>query len=61
MVLGESDVIVPAPLTRAIFDAAGEPKELLALPDSGHGEQARTSGPVYAQHLAAFFARALLP
>jgi uncharacterized protein len=59
VVLGEGDVIVPAAMTRPLFEAAGEPKELLALPGVGHGEYAKLALPVYEERLTAFFSRSL--
>jgi pimeloyl-ACP methyl ester carboxylesterase len=60
VVLGEADTIVPPAITRALFDAAGDPKELLSLPNVGHGEYACGALAVYSERLASFFSRALL-
>jgi pimeloyl-ACP methyl ester carboxylesterase len=60
LILGEDDGIVPPEKTRALFAAAAEPKELLALPGVGHGEYAAKGAIVYADHLTTFFTRALL-
>ena len=59
VVLGEADTTVPPAMSRAIFDAAGQPKQLLAIPGAGHGEYARVGGASYAQRLVDFFAGAL--
>lgn len=60
VILGEDDTVVPSWMTRALFDAARQPKELLALPHADHGEYATKGGSAYAEALGSFFTRALL-
>ncbi len=60
VIVGESDTVVPPGMTVALFRAASEPKELLALPNVGHGEYAKVAPGVYSERLISFFTRALL-
>jgi dipeptidyl aminopeptidase/acylaminoacyl peptidase len=60
VILGEDDSVVPPSMTRALFEAARQPKELVALPDTDHGEYASKGGRAYAEALVSFFTRALL-
>ena len=56
---GERDPLVPPFASRALFAAAGEPKELWIIPGASHAGFAGVAGPEYGRRLAAFFARAL--
>ena len=60
VILGEDDAVVPPSMTRALFEAARQPKELIAMPDTNHGEYASKGGTAYATELVSFFTRALL-
>ena len=59
VVLGEADTTVPPAMSRALFAAAREPKQLLAIPGAGHGAYAQVGQAVYEERLSAFFTSAL--
>jgi fermentation-respiration switch protein FrsA (DUF1100 family) len=44
VIAGERDTIVPAAQSRAVFDAANEPKSLLVIPDADHNDDALFTG-----------------
>lgn len=60
IVHGESDSIVPVARARALFAAAGEPKQLHVVPGAGHGGYGEVEPAVYPQLLKDFFDRHLL-
>jgi dienelactone hydrolase len=57
--LADRDLIVPPALTRDIYTAAGEPKELMVIEGASHGEYALKGGDRYARALEDFFVRSL--
>jgi uncharacterized protein len=56
---GERDRLVPPFASRALFDAAREPKELWIIPGAGHAGFAAMAGEEYGRRLVGFFSRAL--
>jgi pimeloyl-ACP methyl ester carboxylesterase len=60
LIAGADDAVVPTAMTRLVFDAARDPKELLVVAHAGHGTYARAmGGRSYFDKLQAFFDRAL--
>jgi fermentation-respiration switch protein FrsA (DUF1100 family) len=60
VILGERDRTVPPAMVRALYEAAGQPKEPLVIPAAGHGDYARVAPGRYTRRLTSFFAHALL-
>ncbi len=60
LVAGRRDTIVPPAMARALFAAAGNPKELYELPEAGHGGYLAADPAGYPQRLRSFFDRHLL-
>lgn len=56
---GEADGTLPADLGRALFEAAGPPKELYLVPDGGHNDVHRHGGLRYMRRIARFRDRCL--
>lgn len=54
-IAGTADETVPLGMTRELFEKAAEPKELLVVPGSQHGQYAKVGGAMYGDRLAAFF------
>jgi pimeloyl-ACP methyl ester carboxylesterase len=54
-VAGTEDHVVPAFMSRALFDAAGEPKELWTVEGAGHGGYERAAPEEYPRRLVEFF------
>jgi alpha-beta hydrolase superfamily lysophospholipase len=52
---GRDDQIVPNWMTEKLFAAAGEPKQLLLLPNAGHGGFLDSNAAHYSQQLISFF------
>jgi uncharacterized protein len=52
---GDADKIIPLEMSKALFDAAKEPKELWIIPGAGHLECRRKAGAEYEKKVAAFF------
>ena len=44
VIAGEGDDIVPAALSRRLYDAAPEPKRFVSIPDAGHNDPALLDG-----------------
>ncbi|KUI30569.1 hypothetical protein AU195_24940 [Mycobacterium sp. IS-1496] len=44
VIAGDRDDIVPAGMSRRLFDAAAEPKEFVLVPDAGHNDPALLDG-----------------
>lgn len=61
LVAGDADTVVPVFMTRALFDAAGEPKRLLVLPGITHGHYHDAPASDYDVPVAEFFEAALGP
>lgn len=51
---GERDEVVPAQMTRALFEAASEPKRLLLVPEGHHDNTALAGGSVYRKVMQQF-------
>jgi pimeloyl-ACP methyl ester carboxylesterase len=60
LIAGDGDSIVPPDLSKRLYAAAAEPKELWIVHGASHGDYARVAGEEYARRLVAFFDRALL-
>ncbi len=61
VVAGSEDATVPPTMTRALFEAAREPKALFIVPGGHHGHYDEVAGAGYEQRLIAFFDEALAP
>jgi dipeptidyl aminopeptidase/acylaminoacyl peptidase len=57
---GDADEVVPAFMTRALYDAALEPKSLWIVPGAHHGDYAQVADPAYQLRLVQFFTANLL-
>jgi uncharacterized protein len=53
---GEKDELVPPWMAQQLFSAAQQPKQLLLLPQAGHGNYQRSDGDSYTSALVDFFA-----
>jgi len=51
---GENDEIIPVDMSRRLFAAASEPKELYIIPGAHHNDTYLVGGEVYFERLAAF-------
>ncbi|MEG4529439.1 alpha/beta fold hydrolase [Microcoleus sp. D2_18a_D3] len=51
---GTADHVVPVEMTKKLFDAAPEPKQLYIVPDGGHTNVAQIGGAEYLQILSQF-------
>ena len=61
LILGESDdPEIPASMTRALYEAAREPKSLWLMRGSQHGGYAQAAGAEYGRRLRSFFTQNLL-
>jgi dipeptidyl aminopeptidase/acylaminoacyl peptidase len=58
---GDADETVPPATTKALFDAAREPKELWLMPGAHHGGYDKAAPGAYGARLVDFFTRALKP
>jgi alpha-beta hydrolase superfamily lysophospholipase len=58
-IAGTDDQTVPLGMTRELFEKATEPKQLLVVPGSQHGQYAKVGGAMYADRLATFFVDSL--
>ncbi len=56
---GEADETVPFALGKALFEAAAQPKQLLAIPHAGHNDVHRHGGLRYLRSLSRFRSRCL--
>ncbi len=61
MIHGTEDSIIPVGHSRAIFAAAGEPKELWIVPGVQHGGAYFADRPYYVARVVQFFVRYLGP
>jgi hypothetical protein len=61
VVLGTSDTIVPPELSRRVFEAASDPKDLVEMEGLDHNDPALGSGPELAQAVARFLDQSLSP
>jgi hypothetical protein len=61
VVLGTSDTIVPPELSRRVFEAASDPKDLVEMEGLDHNDPALGSGPELAQAAARFLDQSLSP
>jgi hypothetical protein len=59
LVHGDADTIVPVEMSKKLYDAAWQPKELWIVPGAGHLEAHRKLGKVYEEKIAQFFIDAL--
>jgi pimeloyl-ACP methyl ester carboxylesterase len=55
MIHGEADNYIKMVMARALFDRAGGPKELWAVPGARHNQSITVAGPEYARRVVAFF------
>jgi uncharacterized protein len=53
---GTADTVVPVAMSRKLFDAAPEPKQLYIVPGAGHNNLAQFAGTEYLQKVRQFFA-----
>lgn len=60
LIHGEADVYTPISQSRALYDAAGAPRELWAVPDAPHVGSHYSAPEEYERRVAAFFRQALL-
>jgi uncharacterized protein len=60
LIHGEADAYTPIAQSRALYDAAGEPRELWPVPDAPHVGSHSTVPEEYERRVAAFFRGALL-
>lgn len=51
---GAEDSIIPKQMSEALFEKAGEPKELLILPGVNHNDGWREMGPVFVEKVVTF-------
>jgi fermentation-respiration switch protein FrsA (DUF1100 family) len=58
---GARDVLVPVDHARALYEAAGEPKELWIIDEAGHTEGLTLLGEAFARRVVDFFERSLHP
>lgn len=61
LIHGADDGLIPLDNARALYEAAGEPKELWVLPGLGHASAFVLATDAYLRRLDRFFARALAP
>jgi len=59
VVAGTTDIVVPQYMSRAVFEAAREPKTFLSIEGAGHGEYASVAPGAYFECLTGFFDRTL--
>jgi len=59
LIHGDADLTVPARMSRALYEAAHEPKKLWIVPGAGHLEVHRVAGKSYEDEIAGFFERAI--
>ncbi|MEG4864375.1 MULTISPECIES: alpha/beta hydrolase [unclassified Microcoleus] len=52
---GTADTVVPSPMSKKLFDAAPEPKQLYMVPGGGHNNVAEIGGAEYLQRLSQFW------
>lgn len=52
---GTADTVVPVEMTKKLFDAAPEPKQLYIVPDAGHNNLADFAGAEYLEKISNFF------
>jgi uncharacterized protein len=57
---GDADKTVPPFMTRALYEAARNPKFLWTVPGAGHGGYARAAGDEYGSRLVRFFTDTLI-
>ncbi len=60
IIAGSEDQVIPFAMSKALFDAALEPKQLWRVPGAGHGDFGRVLKERYLAGLRDFFDRALL-
>lgn len=60
VIAGSEDQIIPSAMSKALFDAAFEPKQLWLVPGAGHGDFGSLLKERYLAGLHEFFDRALL-
>jgi len=58
-IAGGRDSWMPLPVTRRLFAAAREPKELWVIPEATHGHCRETAGPEYERRIVDFLERSL--
>jgi len=61
LIAGDRDRIVPVSQTRALFDAAREPKDLLVLQGADHNDEELVEGPTMIARVVAFVDGAITP
>ncbi|HVO32968.1 MAG TPA: alpha/beta hydrolase [Elusimicrobiota bacterium] len=59
LIHGDQDAIVPVGMSKELFAAARDPKQLWIVPGAGHLEVHRVAGSEYENRIADFFDRAL--
>jgi uncharacterized protein len=55
---GTADTIVPVEMSKKLFDAAPEPKQLYIVPDAGHNNVAELAGDQYLERVSQFVQQA---
>ncbi len=55
---GTADTVVPVEMSKKLFDAAPEPKELYIVPNAGHNNLAELAGAEYLQRISQFVQQA---
>jgi alpha-beta hydrolase superfamily lysophospholipase len=60
VIAGEEDPVVPPELSKRLYAAAVEPKELWVVQGAGHGDYERVAGEEFSRRLVGFFDRTLL-
>ena len=55
---GTADTVVPVEMSKKLFDAAPEPKQLYIVPDAGHNNLAEFAGAEYLQRISQFVQQA---
>jgi fermentation-respiration switch protein FrsA (DUF1100 family) len=61
LIHGEADDLIPADSARALYAAAGEPKDLWVLPEVEHGRALEADGDRYRERVLRFFLTWLSP
>lgn len=58
-IAGSEDRLMPPAVVQAVYEKAGEPKELWIIEGAGHGKCGETAGPEYRRRLTEFFGKNL--
>jgi alpha-beta hydrolase superfamily lysophospholipase len=60
LIAGDEDPVVPPDLSKRVYSAATEPKELWVVHGAGHGDYEKVAGEEFSRRLVGFFDRTLL-